>query len=455
MTNQNQERQLAPEKLAALLQLQRRARDLSECPALEFLLVNESQRLVSYRQAALWFKNSGVKSHSGLVEPDKNSPYIQYLSKVFRAFSTLDTDAPFHRLSIALLSEWGLKPDPEWFAAQTVALPLRAAGRSIIGWVLLTRDEYWGDTELGILSEWVSSWSASYQLAYAHSQTSVKKQILALGESSWTRWRLFRWLSVVSIVALLFVPVRLTVLATAEVVPLNPQVIRAPMDGVVADIFVQPNEEITADARLYSLDKRELESQVKIASRELDSLNVEFRQVSQQVLTDPRLRPRIRLLEGQIAEKQAEIAYIDELLNRTDINSPTSGIVLLDDPSEWLGRPVQTGEKIMVVAQPGQVEIEAWLSPTDLIELQPENEVTLFLNSQPLNPVPGKLRYLGHEALPRNEGTLAYRIRASITDTTLVRLGAQGTLKIAGDQVSVAYWVLRRPLAALRSWVGF
>jgi len=455
VTINKQERQIAPDKLAALLQLQRRSRDLSECPALEFLLVNESQRLVPYRQSALWFKKSGVQSHSGLVEPDKNSPYIQYLNKLFRAFLTLDSNAPFHRVSLSMLSEWGLTPDPEWLAAQTVALPVRASQNRIIGWVLLTRDEYWGDTELAIFSEWVASWAMSYQLAYAKSRTSVKKQILALGESPWTRWRLFRWVGLVSLIALLFVPVRLTVLAAAEVVPLNPQVIRAPMDGVVAEVFVQPNEEIASGAPLYSIDKRELESQAKIASRELDSLNVEFRQVSQQVLTDPRLRPRIRLLEGQIAEKQAEIAYLMELLERTEVSAPAAGIALIDDPSEWIGKPVQTGEKIMIVAEPDRVEIEAWLSPTDLIQLQTNNSVTLFLNSQPLNPIVGRLRYLGHEALQRSEGTLAYRVRATITDDSSVRLGAQGTLKIAGDRVTIAYWILRRPLAAIRSWIGF
>ena len=34
------------------------------------------------------------------------------------------------------------------------------------------------------------------------------------------------------------------------------------------------------------------------------------------------------------------------------------------------------------------------------------------------------------------------------------RVGLKGTVKLEGGRVALAYWVLRRPLAGLRGWLG-
>ena len=44
-------------------------------------------------------------------------------------------------------------------------------------------------------------------------------------------------------------------------------------------------------------------------------------------------------------------------------------MVLFDSPSEWIGKPVQTGERVMRVADPDAVEIEAWVPVGDAIPL--------------------------------------------------------------------------------------
>lgn len=46
------------------------------------------------------------------------------------------------------------------------------------------------------------------------------------------------------------------------------------------------------------------------------------------------------------------------------------GIALFDDPTEWIGKPVTTGERIMRVAAPEDVEVEAWLPVGDAVPLK-------------------------------------------------------------------------------------
>ena len=66
-------------QLAALLELGRRARMAGSPAELRFLLVNDSLLLSPYRQSALWSASRGIETLSGLVQPEVNAPYAQWL----------------------------------------------------------------------------------------------------------------------------------------------------------------------------------------------------------------------------------------------------------------------------------------------------------------------------------------------------------------------------------------
>ncbi|MCW4629909.1 hypothetical protein [Marinomonas rhodophyticola] len=51
---------------------------------------------------------------------------------------------------------------------------------------------------------------------------------------------------------------------------------------------------------------------------------------------------------------------------------------------------------------------------------------------------------------------IAYRIVADIHgDIKPPRIGLRGTAKLYGDEVSLAYYLLRRPLTFIRQFLGF
>ncbi|MGZ7234485.1 hypothetical protein ACXWOU_09525, partial [Streptococcus pyogenes] len=81
----------------------------------------------------------------------------------------------------------------------------------------------------------------------------------------------------------------------------------------------------------------------------------EYRQTAQQALTDPRAKAQLAVLTGRIEEKRTEVVYGSEQLARARVLAPRDGIALFDDPSEWIGRPVAIGERIMRIAAPGDV----------------------------------------------------------------------------------------------------
>jgi multidrug efflux pump subunit AcrA (membrane-fusion protein) len=191
-----------------------------------------------------------------------------------------------------------------------------------------------------------------------------------------------------------------------------------------------------------------------VALQSLATAKTDYRQTSQMALADAKSKSQLALLLGKVDEKRAEVDYLNEQLQRARVLSPQAGVVLMDDPAEWMGKPVAVGERILRIAALDDAEVEAWLPLADAIDLQPGAPLSLYLSASPLSPVSAKLRYLAHDAVQRPDGNFAYRVRASLTEKTSHRVGLKGTVKLQGDWVPLCYWAMRRPLATARAYLG-
>ena len=277
---------------------------------------------------------------------------------------------------------------------------------------------------------------------------TIESEIKAIWQDKKRRIKWLIW------IAILF-PVRLTILAPAELVPANPAIIRVPIEGVVDEFFVTPNQKVVEGQPLFKLDLTSLNSRLQVAQQEMQIATTEYRQSSLQSLSDSKSRGLLVPQEGKATEKRLEADYLKELLAKAQIKAPRSGVALFDEPSEWIGKPVVAGEKIMVIANENQSEIEAWIPLNEAIQLPDEASVTLYLNASPLSPIDAKMRYLGHEAMQRPDGTYAYRLRATIdSGESLARIGLKGTARVSGQFVPLSYWVLRKPIAFVRQYLG-
>ena len=269
----------------------------------------------------------------------------------------------------------------------------------------------------------------------------------------WWKQRRVQW--VVAVVAILLFPIRLTVLAPGELVPANPAVIRAPLEGVVGSFSVKPNQIVKVGQPLFNFDDASLKSKLEVAQQALSGAQAEYRQSAQLAVTEVKYKGQLALLMGKVEERQAEADYLQGQLERAHILAPQAGIALFDDPSEWIGKPVATGERIMRIAAPDDVEVEAWLAVGDAVPLPVGAPVSLYLNASPLFSVAAQLRYVAHDAVQRPDGSYAYRVRASLAQPTEHRVGLKGTAKLTGSWVPLVYWVLRRPVAGIRQMIGW
>lgn len=387
-------------------------------------------------------------------------------------------------LDAAEADEWH-----EWLPEFALWVPLPAFGAGG-GGLLLARDTPWSPAETALLAEWADSWSHAWSRLHKPDSAS-RLRALTSGlkhlDPRRVPWRTlagrmreglrsFRWHSLPDVsrqtalnawrnrrtrytllaIAVLLFPVRLTVLGPGELVPASPAVIRAPLEGTIDQIFVTPNAQVKAGTKLFQLDLTTLSSKLEVAEQALATAEAEYRQAAQQAVFDTKSKSQLAVLEGRIAERKTELDYLNAQLARAQVTAPRDGIVLFDDPTEWIGKPVTIGERVMALANERDAEVEVWLALGDAIELAPGASVTLYLNAAPLSPVSAQLRYQAHEAVARPDGSFAYRVRATLHEgEEHRRIGLKGTAKLEGKRVPLIYWVMRRPIAIVRQAIGF
>jgi len=100
-------------------------------------------------------------------------------------------------------------------------------------------------------------------------------------------------------------------------------------------------------------------------------------------------------------------------------------------------------------------KVTIYLPPDDAVELEAGAPVNLLLHVDPLSPLEAKIERSSYEATLAPDGTLAYVIRAQLAQGQgLPRIGLRGTAKIYAGRVTLAYYLLRKPLAFMRRSLG-
>lgn len=425
------------EALVALLGIEEHALKARTAVQLAFVMVNDTRALVQYRQAALHIVGTGVAAVSGISLVEDNTPFTQFLQRVFKAHEA------GKEISAADREEWA-----EWLPPKPLFLALTDADGNRLGTLLLARDENWDEGVSVILRRLADVYAFAW--AALHRPAPLSQWRNRLTARPWWQWKV-----AAAIFMVLIFPVHLSVLAPSEIVPSDPAVIRAPLEGVIESVAVTPNQSVVSGDMLFQLDRTTIAGKQEVAAKALDTAKAELDQATQQAFFDSRAKSTWSVIKARVEERQAELAQLDDLMARSLVRAPRDGVAVMDDPSEWIGRPVTVGEKVLAVADPKQVEVEVWLAPADLIDLDPGGPVTLFLNTAPLSPVSATLSYVSFEATLQPDGLLGHRVRARITSDSRPRIGLKGTARLDGDNVPLIYWLLRRPLAVVRQVLGW
>jgi hypothetical protein len=434
--------------LGVLLQIEGRALEAPTLAALRFTIVNETHALTPFRQAAL-FEPEGTKlrlvAASGLASVANDSPFAVWLNRFAQRFPSEDG---VHRLNYEDASAEDEPNWSEWLPDHLLLVPLKSKQGELRGWVMYAREEPWSDSDAALLQRLHATFG------YCHA---------ALGRTQQSAWsglrKLFkhrkRWLLVGALVLSLLIPVRLSVLAPAEVIALNAKAVSAPQDGVIGSFAVQPNARVKAGDLLFSLDDSALLNRRQVALQGLEVAKADAHVAQQRAFGDAKSKSEVAVALGRVREKEAELAAVESQAQRVEIRAEQDGVAIFADTNDWIGRPVQTGERVMQLAQPEDSGVLIWLAVADAINLELDAPVRLFLHTEPLSPRAAKLIEASYQSSLSPDSVAAYRLRASFDEgTELPRIGLRGTARISGDWVLLGYYLFRRPLSTVREWTG-
>ena len=158
--------------------------------------------------------------------------------------------------------------------------------------------------------------------------------------------------------------------------------------------------------------------------------------------------------KAELAVAESELAYAIALLGRTEIRAEQSGLLIYAAKSDFVGKPVSVGERLMEIGDPAKTEIRIDLPVSDAIALKQGGEASLFLDGDPLRAIPGTISQTSYRPSLTAEQQLAFTLRAAFAKNEPHRIGLRGIARVKGANVSLWFYLLRRPLSMVRQRVG-
>lgn len=435
---------------AELLEFQRKLQACKSIHELAFVAVNEGYSVLRFDQAVMWQydirRQVSVEAVSGLAEVSHEAPYVQWLLRAAVHF----VEAPGQPIVIAALNDLpeSLAEDgAEWVPDQLMHCTLQSPEGVPIGGLLFAREEKFGEVESAI-AQWMGAATGFALWAWRRDYRPVRRWLQRTSSK--------RILMAVALVAaiLALVPVRLSALAQAEITPVRPYPITAPVEGVVDSIKVQPNQIVAADEPLVVLNDTTTRNKLAVSVKALDIAKADLQRAINKSFSDEASKGELNVLDARVREKVAEVAFLSETLDRYSISAPQGGLAIFADAEEWRGRPVQPGERIMVIADPSLVEVTVYVPPEDAIQLELGSEVSVFLNNDPLFPLKAKIVQTSYETITMPDNSLAYVVKARLEGGSLPRIGLRGTAKVYAERVSLGYYLMRKPILFVRKSFG-
>ncbi len=407
-----------------------------------FHIVNRSVEQTPYDRASVWTTRGAAKllAISGNAVPDPRSPYAASWSALLSRLT--------HPADPGLLA-------PERFADPAAFLTMAetTGGLSAL-WRPLPESglgvlfERWGGTPFAAAD-------ADALCRLVEGYGLVGRQRRRRSPRRWLRVLLRLCLLAAVVAALALVRVPLRVVAGCEVVARNPRLVAAPLDGVIDEVAAKPGQTVALGDALAVYDSRMMEEELKISRRQVEVARAELASARARGFADARYRGETALLEARLEQELARLEALEVRFSQRLVAAPEAGMVQLDDARAWRGRPVATGQAILWLVNPADSRVKVMLPQDDRIDFDASRPISVHLHALGSETRTARLTYVSSFAQTGPEGVAYFPAEAEWENGGAPPpLGLRGTASIYGRDVSLGYWLFRRPLSWARRWLG-
>ncbi len=436
-----------------LLQLEADIRRAAGLRELYFHLANESRAVLEFRQGVVLTRRRGkmrVKAISSVSIIERNAPMVRWMEAVVANLEKGEGLADVVALNLEGKADMLGRDQDVYAFPHLLWTPIKTRKGKVVGGLIAARERAWPDRRKVIAARLSETYSHAWSLLTrdrAREGFRIAPRFIGGG-------------ILIAVIAAGFIPMPITAIAPVEVVGRDTALVTAPIDGVVKEVLVKPNEVVATGDVLALIEDTEIRNAAEIAERAVLVVAARLEAMSSSAFASADARRELAVTRAELALAEAERDLARQRLTRTEMRAAVSGIAVFADARDWIGRPVSTGERIMEIADPTSFEYSIALPVDDLIALREDIPVRIFLDSAPLNARRAALTHASYHAEAQADGSLAYVLKARETavgdsERLQPRIGARGTAQVLGDDAPLAFVLFRRPIAWLRQTFGF
>lgn len=304
----------------------------------------------------------------------------------------------------------------------------------------------WDEREIKMLGALALSYTAAWEKIF------MQRNLLESIKKNLTKSRVIAAF-ILLLCSLFLIKVELRIVAPCEVIPKSPIVVAAPLDGVVAEVLVEPGQEVKKGQMLFEYDKSVLLEELNVVKQQVNITRQDLKRAQVQAFNDPKARSTILLLENKLAQDLIRLKLAQIKTEKLRVTAPSDGVVMISSPHEWRGRPVVVGERVLTIVN--NTKLAVWLPENDNIPFDKGSKIHVFLNVAPDKTKSAQLEYVAKHITKTPEGVPSFLAEANWSkEDKDLRIGLEGTALLYGDKVSVFYWLTRKPWATIRQSLG-
>ena len=442
------------EPISKFIDLEVEARGCADLDALRYAIVNSTRRIANFDQAFLaepalsggWT----ITRASSVAAVDRNSPAIRSLE----AWVKQSAENGLAGMGEPRLANMASDTSGKGRTAAAIPfpnalwLPIKARDGRILASLIALKRENWRPQHSALLLPLAD--------AYGHAWNALVPRASA----PTARFRGYLSKSRLAIAAALlalmaaFIPVPMSALAPGEITAANPMLVTAPIDGVISDIFVSPGTWVEQGVPILRFVDVKLRNDVEVAKRNKAVAESRYFKVMQSAVATQKDMQEVGTTKAELDVVTAELKYVEDMLARSIVRAQRSGLLIYSAKSDWVGKPVSVGERLMEIGDPANTEIKIDIPVSDAVALQKDGVVALFLDGDPLNAVEGRVQRMSYRPTLTADQQLAFRVYANFTDGKPRRIGLRGVARVNSESVSLWFYLFRRPIAAIRQKAG-
>jgi len=420
---------------------------------LHFIILNETKHVLSYDRAFLWDLVEGkpnLSGVSGFVDFDQDTEMMSAWERIVNDIRSRNAPCELTREMFPdHQKEWKVVTGTE--QARYYWLPIYTQEKLLNGLVIT----YLGKKEKDAQdSEEIDIFMNFLMPGYAAALDKFTKKQVKIGKQK-------RRLAVLGAAFALFLAgnffeVPLRIVSTCEVVSKSPVIIAAPLEGVIKEIEVLPGQEVKQGDLLVTFEDSYLLQDLELAKKEVELRDAEINRIQTQGYDDEDKLAEYKVFLAKSDQAHAKLNFVQHQYDLSTIESPADGLVSIDSPEEWKGRPVAIGEKIMTLDQQEDTKVLIWVAEGDNINLESQYPIKIVLNASPNTSYEATLDYVSTISQINNENIVSFEAEASwVTPPEDVRIGQKGVAIMYGEKVSFIYYLFRKPILFIRRTLGF